>query len=68
MLKQESPGLLIVLLIVILIEIGIIMNSNATYFKRYTDFVITVLFAAAAYFVFRYFQSRDKIPNRICKK
>lgn len=68
MIDKENPAVLIGLLILILVEIGIIMNSNATYFRRYADFVVTVLFLFAAYFVFQYFQIRQKIPIRICDK
>ena len=59
---KDSPELTLAILIILLIEIGIIMNTKTDYFHNYIDIVVVISFIGGAYCAIKYFFFREKIP------
>lgn len=55
----------ILLASVIIAEIVLLTLNDREYFGAYIDIVVVILFALAAYFVFRMLQIGKKIPPRL---
>lgn len=64
----DTPGFILFLLVVLLVEVGYILfdtQVNWTYFRDYIDAIVILTFFCATYFIFGYFRNQAKAPNRL---
>lgn len=63
-MTKDNPGVLLILLVVVILEIGIIFNCDRKHYTEFTDAVVVLTMFAAAYFAYHYIKARRNLPVR----
>lgn len=64
----DSPGFLLFVLVLLLLEIGYILLDNPVnnaYFRDYVDAILILVFLCSIYFIFEYLRNQSSAPKRI---
>ena len=64
----DSPGFILFLLVILILEIGYILfdkPTNSRYFRDYIDAILVLTLVCSVYFIFEYLRNQNKALVRL---